>query len=196
MNLCTLTSLKSRLAIDADLTDYDDLLSAVISGVSARLQSHCNREFERSETASEEFGGDETEIRVSRYPIELVTYFESKDGERLGWQTASVSEESYVIRRGCVISLYSPIATTRSQCRVHYIGGYVLPGTEAEEGQTALPEDIRLAAEEQCAHWWQHRDRLGISSLSVQGGAVQSFAQTDLLPSVKGTLQKYQRWNA
>jgi len=196
MKLCTLANLKVRLGIEATLTDYDTQLDAVIEGVSARLQSHCNRLFERSETASEEFSGDDTEIRVMRYPIELVTYFEVKDGERLGWQTATVSDDSYVIRRECVISLYSPIASSRSQCRVFYIGGYVLPGTDAEEGQTALPEDIRLACEEQCAHWWQNRDRLGVASLSAPSGAVTSFAQLDLLPNVKATLTRHVRWNS
>lgn len=195
MKLCTLTNLKLRTGHDATDVADDDLLNLIIEGVSERFQKHCNREFERSEEAYEEFGGDETEIRVSRYPIELVVGFESKTGERVGFLPLSVNDDSYVIRHNCVISLHSPLAGHRTQCRVQYIGGYVLPGSTAGVGQTALPDDLEMACMEQCVHWWQNRDRLGQVSTSADGVTVQQFAQLDLLPSVKSTLEKYKRLN-
>jgi hypothetical protein len=52
-------------------------------------------------------------------------------------------------------------------------------------GQTPLPDEIAVACQEQVAYWYQNRHRLGLVSVAGEGGAIQQFAQLDLLPSVK-----------
>jgi len=80
---------------------------------------------------------------------------------------------------------------------VTYTGGYVLPGTDAEAGQTALPKDIELAALEQVAYWYQNKDRLGINNVAAEGGgSINRFYTYDLAPDVEGTLKPYIRFLA
>jgi len=199
--LTQLTTLKARLGIGEDDVADDALLTNLLKLVSARFERECNRIFGRSDSVTEEFAGDETELRVSYYPIDAkgessggVTKFELKTDEATGWETESGVE--YLIRRDCVVSLPAPLGTWREQLRITYSGGYVLPGDTAAAGETVLPDDIEQAAVEQAAYLYQNKDRLGLTSISAEGGSIQQFAQLDLLPPVKAVLIKYARWNA
>ena len=43
-----------------------------------------------------------------------------------------------------------------------YTAGYVLPGTDPESGQVAIPPDLEQACIEQSAAWFQNKDRIGL----------------------------------
>jgi hypothetical protein len=88
-----------------------------------------------------------------------------------------------------------PSSTFPSLCRVTYTGGYVLPGTTPDPGQTPLPPDLERAAVEQIAFWFQNRDRLGLRRYWPSAGTYQLFATLDLLDSVQATLSHYRRWS-
>jgi hypothetical protein len=198
--LTTLATIKTRLGLEeADVKD-DVILTNTIMAVSARFEAECNRVFGRVEDTTEEFSAEETEIRVGSYPIErddtsgepLVTKVEVKASEREGWEEET--DVDYVVRRGCVVSLSAPLGSYGELGRVTYSGGYVLPGETATTGQTALPSDLEQAAVEQAAYWYQNRDRLGMTSVSGEGGSIAQFAKLDLLPSVAAVLKKHERW--
>ena len=189
--LTQLDTLKARLGI-TDVTD-DSLLTNFIKSASARFANECRRAFARAEAGATEFSADETEIRVVVYPIEIVIGFDLKTDERRSWRPVQ-PEPDYVIRHDCVVSLLTPIGSHRQQGRVLTTGGYVLPGTAVLEGQRALPDDLEQACVEQCAYWYQNRNRLGLVSVSGEGAALQQFAQLDLLPNVRATLKNYERW--
>lgn len=188
-----LLTVKARLRILEAELKHDDLLTRFIEWMGARFDRECNRTFARGEGITEEFAGDDTELRLSRYPVESVASFHLKETETSGWEAQSGVD--YVIRRTCVISLPASLGTWRQQLRVTYTGGYVMPGDTAGDGQTELPDDVENAAIEQVAYLFQNRDRLGLVSVSGEGGAIQNFAQLDLLPSVKATLQPHRRLN-
>ncbi len=57
-----------------------------------------------------------------------------------------------------------------------------------------LPNDLEGAAVEQITYWFQNRDRLGLVSVSGEGGSLSQFAKLDLLPSVQATLKNQTRW--
>lgn len=192
--LTQLTTLKARLGIAAHDVADDTLLTNFIKHATARFDRECNRTFARGSGITGEFGGDDTELRVSRFPVESVTSFHLKSNETDGWELQSDVE--HVIRRACVISLPTALGTWQQQLRVTYTGGYVLPGTTPAAGQTALPDDIEQSCAEQCVYWYQNRDRLGLVSVGGEGASVQQFAQLDLLPHVKAALSKHHRWNA
>ena len=61
-------------------------------------------------------------------------------------------------------------------------------------GQTALPSEIEHACADQVAYLYQNRSRLGITSVTGEGGGISQFSQLDLLPHVKPILKKYERW--
>jgi hypothetical protein len=51
-------------------------------------------------------------------------------------------------------------------------------------GSVPTPDALAEAAIQQAGFVWQRRDRLGGTSLSVQGGSASSYAQDALLPGV------------
>lgn len=194
--LTTLATVKERLKLEIYDPVDDALLTRIISGVSGRFDRHCNRTFARTEGAIEEFQGDDTEIRVACYPIESISGFDLKTNDRDGWEAQTLTDIDYLTRHKCVISLTSPLGTWKQMARVTYTGGYVLPGTEAGEGQTELPAEIQDACVEQVAYWYQNKDRLGIGSISGEGGGITVFQKMEFLPDVEQTLSKYRRFLA
>ena len=96
-----------------------------------------------------------------------------------------------MIRNNCVISLVCATGSRFQQARATYTGGYVLPGTTPDAGQTALPNDIEQACVEQVAYWYQNRNTLGM--LSATTGTGSHLVQGDLLPGVTEVLKKYSR---
>jgi hypothetical protein len=194
--LTTLATIKARLKLEEfDLTD-DVVLTRLIAAVSGRFDRHCNRTFARTENAIEQFQGDDTEIRVSCYPIEAISAFDLKTNDRTGWEAQTLTDIEYLTRHDCVISLTSPLGTWKQMARVTYTGGYVLPGNEVAEGQSELPAEIQDACVEQVAYWYQNKDRLGIASISGEGGTVNVFHKLLFLPEVEATLSKYRRFLA
>jgi hypothetical protein len=109
-----------------------------------------------------------------------------------GWQP--VPDADHLPRAGCIISLPSPIGSARDQLRVTYAGGYRLPDSGDGAGAVPLPDDLKFSAVEQVAYWYQNRDRLGLVSVSAQGGSFRHVGALDLLPSVSATLRQYERW--
>lgn len=196
--LTQLSTLKSRLAIPEADTTSDALLTSAIKALSARFDKECTRTLARTISATQEFPGDDTEITLLCYPVEAVTKFETKSTEAEGWQEQTGID--YLIRSACVISLASPFSFLLSSplpalARVTYTGGYVLPGTTPDPGQTPLPDDLEQAAIEQVAFWYQNKDRLGLKTYWPSGDAYRQFATLDLLESVKATLSHYRRWS-
>jgi hypothetical protein len=195
--LTELTTVKRRLSIpDADTTS-DALLTSAIKALSARFDKETNRALARTVSATQEFPGDDTEITLVCYPVETVTKFETKSTEAEGWQEKTAVD--YLIRSSCVISLNSPfsilLSSATSLARVTYTGGYVLPGTTLEPGQSPLPDDLEQACVEQVAFWFQNKDRLGLKTFWPSADAYRQFAALDLLDSVKATLAHYRRWS-
>jgi hypothetical protein len=142
----------------------------------------------------------DTEIIARCYPIETVSRFELKTSEAEGW--VEQADRQYIVRQGCVISLNAPLSfiprvsfTSTGVGRVTYTGGYVVPGTEPEAGQTALPEDLESAVVEQVACWFQQRDKIGLIRHWPSGGTYLVFTQLPLLPQVTASLRPHQRWN-
>ena len=192
--LCQLLDLKTRLKIaEADVVD-DDILAGFIAAASGRFARECNRVFDYSATATYDFRGDEMDLVVDRYPIVTVTSFSLKTTEALGFVAEATTPDYLVNGTRSIIELSAPLGTGRELGRVTYAGGYVLPGGTVGTGQTALPDELEQAAIEQCAFWYQNKDRLGLAGVSSQGGSVSKLATADLLPDVQAVLTKYERW--
>jgi Phage gp6-like head-tail connector protein len=193
--LTQLATVKKRLKIqDSDVTD-DDLLTNFIKGTSARIENDCNRSFGYS-AQTDEFQADETELRLSRYPLDenADIAFSKLNRRSDGWQ--DLEDVEFVPRKGCVISVWNRIGVWKEQIRVSYAGGYLLPGATAPDGTNppALPDDIEQAVVEQCVYLYQNKDRLGVTGMSGQGGGFQQFSKLDLIPSVQAVVKKYERW--
>lgn len=187
--LTQLATVKARLGI-TDTTD-DTLLTNFIKFASARFEGECNRSFERGASLTEEFGGNEIDLRPSRYPIESVGAFHLKSDETAGW--VAQSNANYLIRRQCIVSLLTALGASTQVLRLTYTGGYVLPGTTPGAGQTALPDDLEQACVEQVSYWYQRRHQLGLASVPTAERTFYRVAELDLLPHVRKVLDRYQR---
>ena len=193
--LSTLSSVKSRLALDPLFVDFDDLLTTALTAISARFDRETNRTLTRTANSTFEFDASETEIIPPCYPIESVSKFETKSTEAEGW--VEQSNIDYLIRNSCIISLQSPLSTLNSSlstARVTLAGGYVMPGDTPGPGQAPLPADLESAAVEQVAYWFQNQDKLGLIRHWPHEGTYLQLSGADLLPSVSAVLQKYRRW--
>ena len=197
--LATLDSLKSRVGIDEIDVTQDDLLTFIIEAVSARFDHETNRRLARTENATVEFDADDLEISVPCYPIEAVTKFETKTSESEGW--IEQTDVDYLIRNACTLSLsenfsIQPLAfSLPAIARLTYTGGYVLPGTDPADGQTALPPDLEHACIEQAAVWYIRRDMVGLDTNWPKGGILQRFSKLDLLLPVQTILKRHTRFN-
>jgi len=192
--LTLLSTVKTRLAILESDTTNDAILTAAIKAVSARFDKETNRSLARTENTIQEFDPEDLAILVPCYPIESASKFELKTTEAEGW--VEQTDIDYLIRQSCVISLntqFSTLNPSRAIARVTYTGGYVLPGTTPDPGQTPLPDDLEQAAVEQVAFWFQKRDKLGLRTSWPNSGEYKQFADLDLLRSVSATLAQYHR---
>lgn len=194
--LTQLTTLKARLKLPEHDVQDDVLLTSFITAVSARLDRECNRIFARAEDATYEFRADEMDIFVDRYPVEVVNKWFLKDDETTGWveQTDIVY---LLVPPKNIIELSIPLGTSRQMAKVEFDGGYVLPGGTVGTGMTALPADVEQACLDQCVWLYQNKDRLGLANVSGEGGSLAKDAtlnSSNLLPSVRAMVKKYERW--
>ena len=199
--LTSLATVKARIGVqNYDVID-DATLTNAIAGVSARFQNECNRIFGFTIGQQDEFEGDETELRVTIYPIVpgSISLFEVKQNETDGFISQDPTQFEFVVRKNCIISLVERLGEWKNVLRVTYNGGYILPdGTSPTPpaGPTPpnLPDDLQAAAVEQVTYWYQNRNRLGLTAVSGEGGSVSQFAQLDLLPTVRAALKNYVRY--
>jgi hypothetical protein len=196
--LTTLPTVKLRLGISAFDVKDDVLLENFIALISARFENECNRLFGYKLNQVDEFQGDESELRVRRFPIDdaqPITFARLTKASE-GWQ--AVTDAEYVLRKACVISLLSPIGRSQEQSRVTYSGGFFLPdmslAIQQSNNPPPLPDDLQQACVEQVAYLYQNRERLGLVSVSAEAGNIQQFPALDLLPSVAAILAKYEAW--
>jgi hypothetical protein len=211
--LATLTTLKTRLGIALSETGADPLLTGFLEQVSARMELYCNRRFARVEHGWEEFPGEQSELRLERYPLETIHSLELKLSEATGWQAVPLPD--CIVRGGCLISLGVAAGPRGSVVRLEHTGGHVLPGQLVEPGQVALPVELELACVEQAAYLHQNRERVGLTSFAglrsdyeryfgvSAGGETPAQAQDvrmfwqfnhqDLLPGVLAILNRHRR---
>jgi hypothetical protein len=192
--LTTLPAVSARLGL-TDTTD-DALLNSLIAYYSVRFEQYCQRQFGRVDGWTFEFEADRTEVVVDRYPVETIYGFDLKRNEREGWRPQPQTD--YIILGTSVIRLQiGPLGSREERCRITYTGGYVLPADTVTDAtvQTALPADIQQAMNEQIYWHYANRTRLGLDTVSGQGGSIKQGGDLDLLPLVKGTLQPYRRQN-
>ncbi|MCX6884190.1 MAG: hypothetical protein NTX27_04020 [Verrucomicrobia bacterium] len=187
--LIELGTMKARLGLDEITVKDDLLLTAAIRGISARFDRECGRTLERREGITQEFDGDQVELRLGCFPVESVSRFELKETEAAGWvEQAGVD---YLLRSQCVVVLGEPLGTSAGILRITYTGGYVPPGSTAAPGQTPLPEDLAMAAVEQVAYWYVNRERLGVIREWPKGGTYTQYSEADLLAGVQRVIQTH-----
>lgn len=197
--LCDLTiDIKSGILSQLSaITTHDTLLTTFIKAFSGAgdvlklsgAEQYCSRMF-ASGTYTEYFSSDgsRTKVPVLAYPIASITDI-WVDSERSFGDATKLTSSDYVADQqgGPFIRLkYTSFSFGVDNIKVTYAGG--LAATTS-----AVPDDLRLACMMQVAFWFQRREQLGLTGVSMPGGSISVFSPMDYLPQVRGILNLYRR---
>ena len=199
--MTTLNAVKSFLESDVETWEaaWDNIISGLISGVSAQIQAYCNREFERVERISYHDGGGRylylTETPVQEVAEILYAY---------DWEWAAATEygtADYALvnaQAGMVGFKGGAWPEGAKVYRVTYTGGYDLASNYGQSGvtnYTAIPADLEKAARLQVVYEFRRRKDLGLQSISFPDGSINTQESGEFLKQVKATLDRYRRRN-
>jgi hypothetical protein len=206
LGLGNLITLK-RALLATDLvarTTWDEKITALGQGVARLLERHCNRRFERTDGAVDQFTADRRSWTLQRFPVESIASVEQRDTVSGGWTSLGAVDSiligwdagSGIVHFGAVLGPYT------SLLRITYTGGLWFDTTEDDTGvmpadATLLIEDIKLAWLLQCQKAWQVMDPLG-TGMTKGGGDVAlvglSLAGLEVIPQVKQLLAPHVRY--
>ncbi len=134
------------------------------------------------------------DVALECYPLESVKGFEVKEEDSVtGWVPEATPD--YLIRRGCVLTLSSPLATAAKRVRVTYTGGYVMPGGTVGPGEAALPSVLEAAAVEQVAMWYQLEANSGVFRLGGAGMSQSELGDRVWVPWAYEVVKGFRRFD-
>jgi hypothetical protein len=193
--LCTLADVRARLGkADAD-TDDDAMLNSIIQGVSAAIDTFCNRTFVVNSTdATEYYDGGTCKLYLPRFPVVSITSVTESSGYDWDNDTALTANEGYRLNeRGILYRVGTRWLSGNETTRVVYRGGYTAAGSTPGTGETAMPNGVQEAAIVQTVYMFNQRDNLGLSSVGAIGANFTKFTEDKLLPEVQGMLKAFRR---
>jgi hypothetical protein len=192
--LTTLSNLKAHLGLTGT-SDKDTLLTKIIAGASAFIESATRRKFGIQSYVETLDGQDDCYIRVNQTPILEVTKI-TIDGTEVSLATEVTNRTiKYNLKTGHIYRAYG-WGSDFQNVVIEYQAGYILPDDEEEsgeipEGAENLPEDLEMACIRLCARVFERRTSEGIST-SKPAMASYTFQQ-DIDPDIKATLDYYRR---
>lgn len=187
-------------------TQWDAALEILGKGIARRMQTFCNREFERAVDGTFEVPADRWHITLPRYPLEAAPAIELREDLATGYvaQTYNDVVVDHNLTAGLIV-FAEPLGAANSRLRFTYTGGYWVPDDDAEtpeddddlpEGAFLVPDDLRLAWLLQCQRVWSVRDNMGTDvsgERSVQFVS-STLAGLELVPEVKEMLRFFVRY--
>lgn len=194
---CLRNDVKVRAGMEIGDTSQDQIIDDIIRGIANLFENYCNRIFIlNTSDATEYYDGGVNVIIVKRYPIVSITSVTESTDYDWDNETALTANDGYrsTNDKGIIHRLASDFYCGRDIVRIVYTGGYVAPGCDVGSGETALPDDLREAAIKQARYELKRKDDLGLSAVSAMGTNITKYAEDDLLPIVKRTLNHYRRW--
>lgn len=191
IKLVSTTDVKDFLEIDRSKITFDSLLDLLIRSNSKRVETYLNRDLKK-ESRTKYFNAGRTKYSLSAYPIDTsgttTTALSVYDGSSL----LTVNSDYYVWDAEGVIEFYTaPVYCEPRQIKIIWTGGY----TEAITGEKLLsvPDDLRFACLLQTAYVFRRRNELGLQSISLADGSINSVSSGEFIPQVKGILKSYRR---
>lgn len=129
-------------------------------------------------------------IYLPHYPIESITSIKEAYDGQFGSVTALDSTdyffETHKDSKGAVTLYHRNFIHGAGTVQVVYKGGLA-------RATGAVPPRLRFAAARQVAYWWQRRDELGLSAVSIPGQSVSFFAGDELMPAVEKVFKSFRR---
>lgn len=171
IELASFEALKDILDLDKESINDYPALGIIQLGVLFAIEEELGRELESTErTETTAVGLQSTNhLYLKAVPISSVSSV-TVDGDAL-------TSDEYTIMAG---GLRLDSAVSESSVVVTYTGGYTV---------TEIPQTLKRAAEYQTAYEYQGKENIGASSVTTDGGSVNTPA-LQLLPMTKRLLSK------
>lgn len=185
-------------ASQASETRWNNVLDALGRGVAAHFDRYCNRTFERSTSAEDEFPADRETWVVKRAPIESITSVSFRDDIATGYVAQTVND--VIVNRNDaagILHFGAVLGTKTTMVKIVYAGGYWFDtdesyGTSQPSGSTLVPYDLKLAWLTQCKALLDAR---GTGFLTESADKARAAAERlKLAPVVEETLRTYRRF--
>lgn len=152
----TLGEVKTQLRIDADDTDYDDILTPLIVAAREWCEEYQNRAYitQTLELALDEWPC-KNEIDIPRPPLQSVTslIYTDKDGVSAIWPSVNyvLDDYSFVARlvKAKGVCWPSICLTAANGIKVRYVAGYGDTGAD-------VPQKIKQAITLLTIHWYEN----------------------------------------
>lgn len=186
--LCTVEDVKSMAGNISDA--QIPLVEMLIEGFTDRVEKITNRKFKRASSISEVFSPrfSKWHYRVKRYPIDSVTSIvEDRLGAFTGTSAVTMNADQYDFDSdtGMIKLRFRQFYDGVNSVQVNYAGGLA-------EDAGGVPADLRLAATRQVAFWFQRRNQIGVSQVSVsRQGSTRVSDPREFLPDVERVIDDY-----
>lgn len=198
--LCTINDIKTRLGEGG--TAFDDLLTQIAAGFTARADQFCSRGLlVTAADVTEYYAGSSQMIQLRRYPVVSIASIKECLDYNFDDAAPLLADTDYRLigpgadNRGILMRMYGCWLGGFDGVQVVYSGGFCAAGVTPEEnsGEHLLPDDLREAAIQQCSFLFKRKDDIGLSGVSFQGGSFSKFESLKLLPEVAAVLDSYRR---
>lgn len=175
-SFATLSQLKTWLSIDSSITSDDALLQQLLDGATQLVKTYCNRDFAR-QTYTERFINKKPgrQVLLGNHPVLTVSSF------KVNGRELSVSTGQHIF------------GYTFDNLGIRLIGYAVMKDdwldVTYEAGFDVIPDDLINCVMKIAGVWYKEKDRIGISSKTVQ---VETVTFNNNIPSdVKMVLNQY-----
>jgi len=172
--------------LGGDSARYYELIDEIITGLTARFENFCNREFSKAERTIY-YNGGRKYYYLPAYPIDLSANLEvtvlgttyTKDSEYYVWE-----------EDGLIEFVTAPTVSLPKSVKIIWTGGY----TVRTDGVIQVPDALQRACILQTAFEFRRRNDVGITSVSMPDGSITVDSPTELLPEVRRILRQYRRY--
>ena len=193
MELTTLPRVKDRLSVDADESQYDDILERMIRAASAKVETYLRRAVLKG-TTTEYFDVEPGQriFSLKAYPVTSITTVHNDVEWSYGSDTL-VSSDVYTVNTDTGIlyvdSYY--LITGHRALKVIYVGG--MAATTPAFVATQEYGNIVDATERQVCYLFNMKGKEGTTAISAATGNVTWIGSTDLTEGVKKDLDDFRR---
>lgn len=171
--LSTVANLKAHLGIPSADTTKDALLTMLLKGSSAFIETETHRKLGVQTHDIKLDGTGMHEIMLPQYPVQSITTLEI-DGEAQTIGDLDIDTETGIVYSENII-----FRTGRRNVHIVFEAGYVLPDTEESGEAPDLPDDLESAAIRLAARVYERRTAEGVQSVSASSFSASYRAAID-----------------
>lgn len=184
MRLGSLTDLK--IFLEKTDVDHDTLLGMILDSISSSFEGYTGRNFEKL-ARTEYFDTGGKIFSVNAIPVDTaIATVMIIDGI-----TQTVDDDYFVWSNKGIFELTTDsIKVDPMNVSIAYTGGYAWTvGT----GRINVPNDLMFACLTQSAYIFRTRKNIGLNSVTLPDGSINTNNQNEFLPQVLSVLDRYKK---